>query len=162
MCQGTKLLFHVEATGVALSYQWFFGPTQLSETSPVLQINSANASHAGDYSCIVSTANCTITPSQPVTLTVVTTCKNTTNTIIFYIGAQTLQSFNDSYRGMYSVLFNLCIITTHHTILHRTSPHCTAPHRTSLHRIALLMKSITQTLCFCRVLWRFWPKRVSL
>ncbi|MDF1575870.1 MAG: immunoglobulin domain-containing protein [Bacteroidales bacterium] len=56
-CAGDNESFSVTATGVDLTYQWQFNGVDIPlATSSILSLSNINASHAGEYRCVVSSS----------------------------------------------------------------------------------------------------------
>src|SRR6516162_9143776 len=64
VCPGQTAQFSVSATGTALTYQWYFGNSQLiGQTSNVLTLNGVTAANAGAYRVVVMGACSSVTNS---------------------------------------------------------------------------------------------------
>ncbi|HLX72998.1 MAG TPA: Ig-like domain-containing protein, partial [Verrucomicrobiae bacterium] len=70
VCPGQTAQFSVAATGTGLTYQWYFGLSQLSgQTNNVLTLNGVTAASAGTYSVVIMGA-CGSAVTNNATLTV--------------------------------------------------------------------------------------------
>jgi hypothetical protein len=68
-CPGQTAQFSVSATGTALTYQWYFGNSQLTgQTSNVLTLNGVTAANAGMYKVVVMGACTSVTNSASLTV----------------------------------------------------------------------------------------------
>jgi Immunoglobulin domain len=66
---GTTAVFHVDATGSGLEYQWYFNGDPIDQaTSDTLQLDGIQASNVGVYRVAVSNALGRVTRSRPATL----------------------------------------------------------------------------------------------
>ena len=96
-CPNTTATFGVNATGTALSYQWYFGAAILSnQTSSTLVLNNVTAANAGTYTIVVSgacgtpvTNSATLTVNQNVAITSspVNQTSFISSNVVFSVGA---------------------------------------------------------------------------